>query len=177
MIELIIGIFSSTGFGTVIGLVGSWITRYEERKNRQIAFENEYKMAQLDAEVTKSEQAHQLAMADKQMEAAEVESKIVVDKGELSAFRDSIVHGSNKSGVSWVDGFNSLMRPLITLFLLGVSGWYTYTLMKLYGGLGGMGASEMGILVKHTIYTVFFLTSTAVTWWFGARPTKDYKGK
>lgn len=177
MIEIIMGIFSSTGFGTVIGLVGSWITRFEERKNQQMKFEQEYKMTQLDIEATKLEQAHQLAMADKQMEVAEVESTIAINKGELNAFKESIVKGSTKSGVAWVDGFNSLMRPLITIFLLAVSGWYTYTLMKLYGGLEGMGASEMSILVKHTIYTIFFLTSTAVTWWFGARPTKDYKGK
>lgn len=168
-------IFGSTGFGTVIGLIGSYFTRRDERKKEEIHLANEQAMAKLRVEELKLEQNHELAMADKQIERAEVERATTIDKGELEAFKASLSIGSQKSGKGWVNGFNSLMRPLITLFLLGVTVWFASEVFEKVGGLESLDSTELQELFKHLIMTFTFLASTAVTWWFGARPTSVKK--
>lgn len=75
----------------------------------------------------KDERKHELAMLDKQMEAdklrAEMALKQVELEGEVSLGRaeiDAIIAATRaqgqKSGVKWIDGFNSLLRPLIAFW-------------------------------------------------------------
>lgn len=165
-------VFGSTGFGTVVGLLGSAVTRWFEKKQREQEFKERLELRKLDIEEMRLEQSHELAVADKQMQRAEVESTIAINKGELTAFSKSIGIGAIKSGVAWVDGFNSLMRPIITLFFLGVSTWFAYEVHRLLGGLEALHPEKLFELYLKIIGTILFLTSTCVTWWFGARPTK-----
>ena len=177
MLSAIVAIFGSTGFGTVIGLLGSAFTRWDERQKQAQEFEQNFKLAQLSIEELKLEQAHELAVVDKEIDKAEVESEIVVNEGELSAFKTSLIEGNKKSAIRWVEGFNSLMRPLITLFFLGVVTWLTVEVHELVGGLDALTHSEIMDLYVKIIATILFLTATSVTWWFGARPSSDKKGK
>ena len=173
--EFIAALFGSTGFGTIIGLAGSLFTRWDERKKQAQAFDQEHKLALLRVEEQKLEQNHELAMADKEMERAEVESATVIAEGELNAFAKSIEIGNSKSGDGFVNGFNSLMRPILTIYLLIISTWFTYLIYVNVGGLDSLNEEETQNLFKQVIMTFLFLASTAVTWWFGARPTSVKK--
>lgn len=173
MLEFIAVLFGSTGFGTIIGLLGSAFTRWDERQKKKIEHAHDFEMAKLNIEELKLEQSHELLIADKELERAEVESELVINKGELDAFKSSVIVGSNKSGSSIIDGFNSLMRPLITLFFLWVTTWLTMKVHTLVGGLDSLNDTELVTLYMKIIATILFLTSTSVTWWFGARPTKE----
>lgn len=170
MLTTILGILGSAGFGSVLGIFGSWITRAEERKDRKLQFEHELKITELDLRSQELEQKHQLAIADKQIDLAEAESKIETARGELSAFADSLKIGSAKSGVKWVDAFNGLMRPFITIFLLGVSIWITYNVFSMVEGFESLGQQEAVEMFKYIIYSLISMTSTAVFWWYGKRP-------
>jgi hypothetical protein len=82
----------------------------------------------------KEDRAHELAMVDRQialenqkLEAdkqrsymrvneAQVTGDIQLDAAGLDALQKAIQAQGQASGVKWVDGFNSLMRPLITFW-------------------------------------------------------------
>lgn len=75
----------------------------------------------------KYERKHELDMLDKQMEAdrlrvemnikqIEAEAEVILGKAEIDAIIEATRAQGQRSGVKWVDGLNSLMRPLITFW-------------------------------------------------------------
>ncbi|MDQ5987812.1 MAG: hypothetical protein CSYNP_03558 [Syntrophus sp. SKADARSKE-3] len=74
----------------------------------------------------KNERSHELAMQDKAIEFQKMkgdqrieeittEGQQTWNEGTLTALTESIKGQFTPSGVKWIDGFTSLMRPLITL--------------------------------------------------------------
>ena len=75
----------------------------------------------------KDERKHELAMLDKQMESdrlrvemnirqIEAEAEVTLGKAEIDAIIAATQAQGQKSGVRWIDGFNSLLRPLIAFW-------------------------------------------------------------
>lgn len=75
----------------------------------------------------KDERKHELAMMDKQMDAdrlraeaalkqIELEGEVSLGKAEIDAIIAATRAQGQKSGVKWIDGFNSLLRPLIAFW-------------------------------------------------------------
>lgn len=75
----------------------------------------------------KDERKHELAMMDKQMDAdrlraeaalkqIELEGELSLGKAEIDAIIAATRAQGQKSGVKWIDGFNSLLRPLIAFW-------------------------------------------------------------
>jgi len=75
----------------------------------------------------KDERKHELAMLDAQMKAdqlraelsikqIEAEAEVVLGKAELEAIIAATKAQGQKSGVRWIDGLNSLLRPLIAFW-------------------------------------------------------------
>ena len=73
--EALFSILTSTGAGGIIGVLGRWLTKREERKNIQLQFERDIKLAEIRKEEAKIEAEHELAIANKQIERAEVEGE------------------------------------------------------------------------------------------------------
>ena len=170
MLESIGEIFASSGLGAIVGAVGSWLGKREERKARQDEYAHESKMRDLDMQETQMTQAHEMAIADKEIQRAETEGQIDLDKIEASGWKESITQGFKQTGVKWVDGIRGLMRPLITVYLLAIASVVTYQLSRLVGGLEALPMDEVLDMYRHVISQLIFLTATAVTWWFGSRP-------
>ncbi|HSW38580.1 MAG TPA: hypothetical protein VLL97_03720 [Acidobacteriota bacterium] len=74
----------------------------------------------------KHERAHELALQDKQIEHAKVqgaqkmseigaESQLAWNTGYLDTLKAALTTQARESGVKWIDGLSTLMRPLITL--------------------------------------------------------------
>ncbi|MDF2178374.1 hypothetical protein P2G88_08930 [Aliiglaciecola sp. CAU 1673] len=177
MLEAIVGIFSSSGLGAIVGLFGSWLTKREERRNMALKLEFEVKMAEIRKAEAEMEFNHELALADKQIERAQVEGEIQRDVAEMAAFKESLKEQQQMYEIKFVDAVRGLMRPLITVYLLIIA---TYVTLKIGGFVGGMEGAmpeqEMVIMYKDTIAQVMFLVTTAVTWWFGSRPSSQRKG-
>ena len=168
-------IVTSGSAGAVVGLVGSWITKREDRKKAELDLEREIRVGELRLRELEAESNHELAMADKAVERAEVEGDIAIGSEEIAAFTESLKSQAQATGIIFVDAVRGMMRPVITVFLLGLSTWLAISVHKLVGGLDSLPAAELFALYKLIIMQIIFLTVTAVTWWFGSRPSKREK--
>ncbi len=168
-------IFASSGLGAIVGLLGSWLTKREERRNLELKLTHETKMADIRKEEAAFEFSHELAMADKQVERAEVEGQIARDVEEMAAFRDGLKEQQMVYKIKWVDAIRGLMRPVITVYLLLLATIITLRIGSWTGGLQSLDAHVMTTLYSDTIAQILFLVTTAVTWWFGSRPSSERK--
>ncbi|ABC28924.1 hypothetical protein HCH_02094 [Hahella chejuensis KCTC 2396] len=71
----------------------------------------------------------------------------------------------------FVDAIRDLMRPLITVYLLILATFVTLNISRHLGGVGALSPVDLMVLYKEAIAQMLFLTTTAVTWWFGSRPS------
>jgi len=172
MLDAILGIASSSGLGAIVGLVGSWMAKREQRKLDELNNAHEISMAEIDLRRDEAESKQALAMADKQIEQAQAESEIASEVAAGEAFSLSQETANKSSGVQWVDGIRSLMRPVITIYLLIVVTYITYNIHQTLGGLNALGTSDLYSLYSHIINQTVFLAVTATLWWFGSRPAK-----
>ena len=171
--EALLSILTSTAAGGIIGVVGSWLTKREERKNIQLQFERDVKLAEIRKDEAKIEADHELALADKQIERAQVEGSVAIDQAKIEAFTDDLKEQSKNYGIKVVDGIRGLMRPLITVYLLVIATLLTLKINQLVGGLDSLEMSELKGIYDNVINQMLFLTATAVTWWFGSRPSSQ----
>ncbi len=171
MIETVAGIFTSSAFGAVTGMVGSWLTKREERETLKVQQTHEAKMRELDIKEAEKEHAQALQLVDKAIDQAEAEGRIASDVAAARAFAASQKAGNQSSGVKVVDAAKTLMRPLITVYLLVIASYLVIEINTITGGLTQLPASALLSLYEQVLDEMIFLTTTAVTWWFGARPS------
>lgn len=170
MLETLLGILASGGTGAIVGLIGSIAAKWLDLKVLKEKLTVEVKMAEIRTRELELEQSHALALADKEIDKAEVEGKITLDVAEMQAFAESQKAQAIRYG-GVVDSIRGLMRPVITLFLLIASTWILYLVWQMVGGLQALDQDELLALFKSQIDAMTFLTMTAVTWWFGSRPS------
>jgi hypothetical protein len=175
MLDVIIDLATSSGFGAIVGLVGSQLAKIEKRKRAIIDNAHERDMADLDMQRDAAESAQALQMADKQIEQSQAEAEIASEVSSGEAFTASQLMGNKPSGPSKMDQFRTAMRPLITIFLLFMVSVLTYKIQKLLGGLESLQVTELLKLYIHIINQLVFLTVTGVLWWFGSRDTDNAK--
>lgn len=171
--EALLSILTSTGAGGIIGVVGSWLTKREERKNIQLQFERDIKLAEIRKDEAKIEAEHELAIADMQIERAQVEGSVAIDQAKVEAFAEGLKEQRKTYGIKAVDGIRGLMRPLITIYLLIIATLLTLKINQLVGGLDSLEISHLKDIYDSVIDQMLFLTATAVTWWFGSRPSSQ----
>lgn len=175
MIEAIAGIFSSSGLGAIVGLFGSWLTKREERRNLELKYDFDIKMAEIRKSEAEMEFNHELAVADKQIERAKTEGEILINKAELDAFAEGLKEQQMNYNIKFVDAIRGLMRPVITVYLLVIATFITYKINAYVGGMDSLDAAELLTMYKETIAQIMFLVTTAVAWWFGSRPSSKRK--
>ena len=169
----IVDLFSTGGMGALVGMLGSWMTKREQRKNLELTIKRDLQLGELRLKELAAESAHEVQMADKQMERAEIEGEIAIEEAEVDAFAESLKTQARSTGVVVIDAIRGLMRPVITVFLLVLSTWLAVNVHKMVGGLDSMPGNELFDLYKLIIQQLIFLTVTAVTWWFGSRPQRS----
>lgn len=169
MLELLTGLFTSSGFGVITGLVGSYLSKREERKVLELRFSHENRMAKHDLQRDIQDHAHDLDMADKNMEEATLEGQIATDISEMDNVKSTIISQSKSSGNKVIDGILRFVRPVITAYLLVICTVLAFHLHKLTGGLAMLSTEQVFGLYSYILYQMVFLTVTAVAWWFGSR--------
>ena len=102
-----------------------------------------------------------------------MEGSVAIDQAEIEAFTDGLKEQSKNYGIKVVDGIRGLMRPLITVYLLVIATLLTLKINQLVGGLDSLEMSELKGIYDNVINQMLFLTATAVTWWFGSRPSSQ----
>lgn len=158
MLDLIMGVLS----GGVTGLIGTVIS------GGMKFFEN------------KQKHGHELAIMDMEIKQMHVEAEIAKDVAELemegkdrqaawSALEASYKESTSRMSTgdsAWlivVDVVRGLMRPVMTLGLLVLMGVIYFTVAS---GLTAPDGMEMQVKI---IFTVTYLATTSVLWWFGTR--------
>lgn len=169
MFELI----TSAVSGGLVGLIGTTIKQWQERKERE------------------SDRAHDLAMRKLDQEDMRLEAKLALEQTEaefagkerLASYdndRATYIQGIPKSGfiqalLTLVDVIRGLMRPTITGYLLIIESIIMFKLYVMMDGVEGMTTSSVATLFGQIVQSIIFLTSTAITWWFGSRPNQATK--
>lgn len=158
MLDLIMGVLS----GGVTGLIGTVISggmKYFENKQKH---------------------GHELAIMQAENEQMVVEANIAKDIAELdmeskdrtaawSALEASYKESTSRMSTGdsgWlivVDVVRGLMRPVMTLGLLVLMGVIYFTVAE---GLMDPDGTPMQVKI---IFTVTYLATTSVLWWFGTR--------
>ena len=176
MLEALLGIMSSGGIGAIVGLIGSFATKYVEFKvlDKKLFYEKE--AALIRVRELELEHAHALAVADKQLDIALVEGRIQQDVASMDAFKESQKAAMVMYG-GWVDKWRGAMRPTITTYLLVITTVITFLIWTKVGGIEGLTKEQTVSLFVYLVESAVFLTITAVTWWFGTRPSEYIKGR
>jgi hypothetical protein len=134
----------------------------------------------LDLKLQKQANDHALAMRDKDMAQVRVENELKVDITKMDAdskiqLKDfdtmvaSYVQDKASYGDSFfgriVDGARGTIRPLITFLAMLLVGYMTMKVLRMGDPLS---TSERMDILRESL----FLSGTAITWWFGARPSQ-----
>lgn len=135
------------GLTGAVGAIGGKVVDMLAKKQ-----ENEHALKM--AEVTN---AHALALADKQASAQAAIDAAALFKASFD--NDSAKYGDSVIG-KVVDGARGIIRPLITVAGGLLIGWLTFRAVK---------AGLPPDLQTEVVQTGLFVSSTAVTWWFGTR--------
>lgn len=141
MIESLLAIMTSSGFGAVTGGIFGWLNRREDRKARE------------------KDQAFKIAHI-KATSAAEVSNS------EADAFKESQITKSTLGDI-----IKSAVRPVITGYLMYMVYLIYGQLEQLTGGISALPAAEVVDLYRAIVLNILCLASMAVSWWFASRPT------
>lgn len=160
--DFLIDIFSSAGFGSILGVIGGFFQKREERKLVEI--KNKHQLAMLKAKTDAT-----VEVAKMGIEEAKVAGSLLVDKIEAKAFE-----ASQKTTSKIAEIMKAFIRPIILSVLMYQTYLILISLEELTGGLSGLESSEVIGLYKIVVLSITALTSTAVAWYFASRSSKQF---
>lgn len=166
MIEIIMGVLSSSGFGALLGAINGYIQRYEERKNIALRFEHEQKMA--DLQISRDRILHEQGM-----ESTELETNLMISKWNAKAEAEAFASSQDTKGERG-ELVKALVRPVVLIYLLTMTTIIALGLNAAVSGLEAYEEGEMIQLYKACVYMVLSLTSMGVSWYFAQRPSKHF---
>lgn len=144
--DWILNLVGSGVFGS-LGTFGGAIFAYFSKKE---ANKQALEMRKFDLKEIEAERESAVILEDKQTAQIIEQGKIETELANTAAFTTSL-KSFQLSGIAWVDAIRSLMRPVITVFLLILTAFFVWQ---------NPAAVEQDVLS---------LTSLAVGWWFGSR--------
>ncbi len=185
MLDTLLTAASGGAFGVFGGLVKKGLDLWQD-----------HKQAQTQLEVLKENNKHEQIMQDKQKEYILEEAKNALALAELNKSKESEISwtqgvanlaqydratfatGNAAKDSKWfvfVDCVRGLIRPGLTVYLdillTVLTAWITYEIVRLYPQ-----AVQDPEFLKNTFYrlidAVIFLSTTATSFWFLARPSK-----
>ena len=185
MLEVIFG-------GGLTGLVGTIWSGYNKRKQLKEEHAHELAVAKLDAENTRAEAKMNLLITETKIDGLrniEEEKSFALSQ---KVGNEKLLSGGllgklfNQQGYAnffalpvgvllcflfgLADLLKGLARPAITIYLLIVSTWISQKAWQVLQSVGEpLTATQASGLVEQVIAVVLYLTTTAVTWWFGDR--------
>lgn len=106
MLESVIALLGG-GLGGVLRLIPEGIRYFSEKKDR----DHEFRMTELQLKIDTARSEHEIDKVHAQGDAA-------AQAGEMQAFIEAIKMQGQLTGVKWIDGLNSSVRPVVTYWWL-----------------------------------------------------------
>lgn len=176
MLETVLSILSSGAAGGILGTVGNVIKGREARKLKELDHKHELAMESLTQESMKLEAELKVKEIDLQNQGkaklANIEATRAIEMAETELLEASYKHDKAQYGGSFVDTVRGLTRPLLTLGSLGFLVYIFVALTRIMGGLDNADPVFLQEVYERVIIAAVFISTTAMTWWFGSRPTK-----
>lgn len=150
--------------GALVGLLGAGLPRligYFETKQNHAA-ELDMLNAQGELQLRLAKEGHMAKMAEMNI-SADVQT-------DLAAFAAA----SRPSGVRWVDGINSLIRPFLTVAFFGL---YAAVKVAMYFVLSQNGAATADVIVSLWGNEDWSIWAAVVCFWFGSRAFGKERGQ
>lgn len=160
MIETLVG----TLFGGLFRMapeILKWVDRKDERKHELSMFEK-----QLQADTLKGNQV---------LEHINANAAAAMGAGEIQALIEATKAQARQTGIKWVDGLNSLMRPLITFWWVVVL--YTTALVAQFLFLVDSGADVTQAILALWGVEEKALVASIVSFWFVDRSLRKGFGR
>ena len=165
----LLGFGASVASGGLFGLVGSGIGAVSKYFQTKADRAWEERKIELD-----------MQMFDKQMESKRLETEMEIavasSQGAWDGLQGSLVSDGALAAHTGprINGIKSLFRPFLTTALVGLSFAVIFMMWHSITGatdnlLAVFSETKIKDLLRYMIYSLFFATTTAITWWFGDR--------
>ncbi len=192
--------------GGVSGLIGNAFTTYFKFKNAKMEYTHKEKMVDLETQAMIQEAQMQIKVTETRIEgeieladaaAFNTSQKVGSEKLFHEKWIDIIMANGNGTWTGWffllcgtliaaafafTDWLNGIMRPVLTLYLLGGATYITYLAWQIMqsAGLATMTTTQAVDIFQQVSSTMIYLSVSATTWWLGDRSMSKFlqnKGK
>lgn len=174
MLEILLGILGSGGFGAAIGAVAGMVTKVIDNRRKRDEDAHRLEVRRLEIQEGAAERAHELAMADKAMDRADSEGRIAVDIAEAQAFAASIA-SQNRPTTPIVETIRAMVRVVLTLATSAYFLWLLSRLSDIVGGLDSLDPQYLADLYRYMVESLAFMAMTYGGWYFATRPSHQPK--
>lgn len=152
--------------GSGLQVVGQYFTKKQDNAHDEKMRELDMKSMTLEAEL-KLKQAEQEADAARAI--AEQHSFDASFGNDKATYATGPVTGWMQNVLAVVDAVRGVIRPAITMWMCWQL-WRIYTeLYTLIGGFKGYSPVYIFTLMNDVVYTVLYVATTVILWWFGSR--------
>ena len=164
MLEIILGILGSGGFGSLAGLVGGYFNRKLDLEAKKLEIEDNKGKRLFELDYMKSEYANKLQIST-------IEADAVVEAAGYAAMKESYNFAKTSIEDGLVDKISKAVRPLITISFLIGSVVIFWQLQKQVDYL----QTNLNIVDVIRIYVIviewiLFQAGVCIGWWFAMRP-------
>ena len=186
--------------GGVTGLIGNAFTTWFKFKNAKMEYAHKETMVNLKTQAMIQEAQMQIKVTETKIEgeievadaaAFTTSQKVGSEKLFHEKWIDMIMANGDGKWTGWffkligtligacflfTDWLNGIMRPALTLYLMGGATYITYLAWKIMelSGLETMTAIQAVAIFQQVTSTMIYLAVSAVTWWFGDRTMSKF---
>lgn len=187
-------------FGAATGLIGSITTAVSNYKVQKLKNSHDVDKWGFEKEKIKLETDAMVAEANMNMKIIETQVEGAVELADTEAYMSSIKHGNKNifsdkwaerlfATTGWtkyiaipigvliaflfgiVDFLKALIRPGITIYLMGITTWVTWMAWEIMqkADVTAITTIQATAIFNEITSVVIYLTISCTTWWFGDR--------
>lgn len=186
--------------GGVTGLIGNAFTTWFKYKNAKLDHQHKEKMVALETRAMIEESKMQIQVTQARIEgeielanAAAFDTSQQIGNKQLFSEKwvDMIMANRDRKYTGWffglmgtliaagfafTDWLNGMMRPALTMYLIGGATYITYLAWQIMeaAGLEMMSVAQAVGIFQQVTSTMIYLAVSAVTWWFGDRTMSKF---
>jgi hypothetical protein len=177
MLSAILAVFSSGGFGSLIGLVGGYFNRKVDLEAKKLEYKDKEDERNHEVTMLTAQKEYMVEEAKAKLQVATVESEAQVETAGYGAMAASYNFAKTTPADGWVDKASKIVRPLLTLLLFGLTMYILYQINDLVWAMEGIKSDpafrgQLTDIWVEMIKWVSFQTGVCVGWWFAMRPGK-----